>query len=110
MAAYSAIEYFYSYWLWEIDGRSKLIDGCSQENQLLSDHKKLGKLLDKLQPSSDSRTPALPTGIRFFVNDLSIDWKKYMETEGIPLLIKVRNDLLHGSFISDNTVIFKLNR
>lgn len=107
MAACSAIEYFYSYWLWEIDGLSKLIDGCSQENKLLSDHKKLGKLLDKLQPSSDSRTPALPTVIRFFVNDLSIDWKKYMETEGSPLFIKVRNDLLHGSFILDDTVIFQ---
>jgi len=107
MAACSAIEHFYSYWFWEMDGLSKLIDGCLQKNQLLSDHKKLGKLLDKLQPSSDSRTPALPTVIRFFVNDLSIDCKKYMETEGSPLFIKVRNDLLHGSFISDDTVIFQ---
>jgi hypothetical protein len=106
MAACSAIEYFYSYWFWEMDGLSKLIDGCSQKNQLLSDHKDLGKLLDKkLQPSSDSRTPYLSTVIRFFVNDLSIDWKKYMETKGSPLFIKVRNDLLHGSFISDDTVI-----
>ncbi len=109
MAACSAIEYFYSYWLWEIDGLSKLRDGCSQINQLLSEHKKLGKLLDQLQPSSDSRTPALSTVIRFFVNDLNIEGKKYMDMDSKdrPLFIEVRNKLLHGSFISDDKEIFQ---
>lgn len=107
MAACSAIEYFYSYWFWEIDGLSKLIDGCSQNNQLLSSHKKLVKKLKNIQSSSDSTTPALSTVIRFFVNDLNIDGKKYMDSEDIPLFIKVRNKLLHGSFISDDKEIFQ---
>ena len=109
MAACSAIEYFYSYWLWEIDGLSKLRDGCSQNNQLLSEHKKLVSILDKLQSSSDSRTPALSTVIRFFVNDLNIEGKKYMDMDSKdrPLFIEVRNKLLHGSFISDDKEIFQ---
>ncbi|MEG4587057.1 hypothetical protein QUA54_17815 [Microcoleus sp. MOSTC5] len=109
MAACSAIEYFYSYWLWEIDGLSKLRDGCSQNNQLLSEHKKLVKKLKNIQSSSDSTTPALSTVIRFFVNDLNIEGKKYMDMDSkdIPLFIKVRNELLHGSFISDDKEIFQ---
>lgn len=109
MAACSAIEYFYSYWLWEIDGLSKLRDGCSQNNQLLSEHKKLVKKLNNPQPSSDSRTPALSTVIRFFVNDLNIEGKKYMDMDSKdrPLFIEVRNKLLHGSFISDDKEIFQ---
>jgi hypothetical protein len=41
------------------------------------------------------------------VNDLSINWEKYMDTQGRPLFIEVRNDLLHGSFISDDKEIFQ---
>ena len=109
MAACSAIEYFYSYWLWEIDGLSKLRDGCSQNNQLLSEHKKLVKKLNNPQPSSDSGTPALSTVIRFFVNDLNIEGKKYMDMDSKdrPLFIEVRNKLLHGSFISEDKEIFQ---
>ena len=109
MAACSAIEYFYSYWLREIDGLSKLRDGCSQNNQLLSEHKNLVKKLKNIQSSSDSTTPALSTVIRFFVNDLNIEGKKYMDMDSkdIPLFIKVRNELLHGSFISDDKEIFQ---
>ncbi|MEG4199512.1 hypothetical protein [Microcoleus sp. Pol12A5] len=112
MAACSAIEYFYSYWFWEMDGLSKLIDGWLQKNQLLSSHQNFDKDLDKIKKENikdrkNRRTPYLSRVIRFFVNDLSIDWKKYMETEGSPLFIQVRNDLLHGSFISDDTVIFQ---
>jgi len=102
MAACSAMEYFYSYWFWEIDGLSKLIYGCSENNQLLSSHKKLVKKLKNIQSSSDSTTPTLSTVIRFLVNDLNIEGKKYMDSEDIPLFIKVRNKLLHGSFISDD--------
>jgi len=112
MAACSAIEYFYAYWFWEMDGLSKLIDGCSQNNQLLSSHKKLVNNLNDIKDKNikdrnNRRTPYLSTVIRFFVNDLSIDCKKYMESEGSPLFIQVRNDLLHGSFILDDTVIIQ---
>jgi hypothetical protein len=101
MAAYSAIEYFYSYWFWERDGLSKLIYGFSKNNQLLSEHKKLLKKLKNIQSSSDSTTPAISQVIRFFVNDLNIEGKKYMDmdSEDIPLFIKVRKELLPGSFI-----------
>jgi hypothetical protein len=114
MAACSAIEYFYSYWFWEIDGLSKLIDGCSQNNQLLSDHKKLVNNLNDIKKRNIKdrnyrKTPALPTVIRFFVNDLNIEGKKYMDmdSKSSHLFIKVRNDLLHGSFISDDKEIFQ---
>ena len=114
MAACSAIEYFYSYWFWEIDGLSKLIDGCSQNNQLLSDHKKLVNNLNdiknrNIKDRNYRKTPALPTVIRFFVNDLNIEGKKYldMDSKDRPLFIKVRNELLHGSFISDDKEIFQ---
>ena len=41
------------------------------------------------------------------MNDLNIECKKYMDSEDIPLFIKVRNKLLHGSFISDDKEIFQ---
>lgn len=109
MAACSAIEYFYSYWFWEMDGLSKLIDGCSQNNQLISSDQKpaLAKKLKKIKNLSDSTTPSLSIIIRFFVNDLNINWEKYMDSQDCPLFIKVRNDLLHGSFISDDKVTFQ---
>jgi hypothetical protein len=62
MAACSAMEYFYSYWFLEIDGLSKLIYGCSENNQLLSSHKKLVKKLKNIQSSSDIMSGRL-TGI-----------------------------------------------
>jgi hypothetical protein len=41
------------------------------------------------------------------VNDLNIECEKYMDSEDIPLFIKVRNKLLHGSFISDDKEFFQ---
>ena len=41
------------------------------------------------------------------MNDLNIECKKYMDSEDIPLFIKVRNKLLHGSVISDDKEIFQ---
>ncbi|VXD25237.1 hypothetical protein [Planktothrix paucivesiculata] len=96
MAACSAIEYFYSYWFREMNGLSKLINAVSENNQLV-----------KLKQVSPGRTPSLSTVIRFFIDDLGIDWKKYMGDKASPQFIQVRNDLLHGSFISDDIKIFE---
>ena len=41
MAACSAIEYFYSYWFWEIDGCKKLINESSRQNSLVNIDRKL---------------------------------------------------------------------
>ncbi|MBD2743488.1 hypothetical protein [Coleofasciculus sp. FACHB-1120] len=107
MAACSAIEYFYSYWFWKMNGLSKLISASSQNNQLVDLTKDSVNNLKKANISSSGKTPYLSTVIRFFVDDLNIDWKKYMNSKGTPQFIKVRNELLHGSFTSDDITIFQ---
>ena len=96
MASCSAIEYFYSFWFLEMNGISKLIN---------IDQKQF-KNLKNFKPNHD-RTPPLSTVIRYIADDLSIDWNKYMKPVGKPEFLEVRNELLHGSFISDDTVIFQ---
>ena len=104
MASCSAIEYFYSFWFWNMDGRAKLIDAVLHKNILVSDKMSIKKL-EKIKTETD-KTPYLSTVIRFVVDNLSINWKKYIRGEtGTPKFIEVRNGLLHGSFISDETVI-----
>jgi hypothetical protein len=107
MAACSAIEYFYSYWFWEMSGLPKLISAGSQSNPLVDLHKDSVNKLKKLNSPSRGKTPYLSTVIRFFLDDLSIDWKKYMSGKSTPQFIQVRNELLHGSFISDDIKIFQ---
>ncbi|OKH33145.1 hypothetical protein NIES2119_24085 [[Phormidium ambiguum] IAM M-71] len=107
MAACSAIEYFYSYWFWEMNGLSKLISAVSQNNQLVDLNQASFSKLKKLNSQSSSKTPYLSTVIRFFIDDLGIDWKKYMGNKATPQFIQVRNELLHGSFTSDDIKIFE---
>ena len=87
MASCSAIEYFYSFWLLEMNGLSKLIN---------IDPKQF-KDLKNFKPNHD-RTPPLSTVIRHVADDLSIDWNKYMKKVGKPKFLEIRNELLHGSF------------
>jgi hypothetical protein len=96
MASCSAIEYFYSFWLLEMNGLSKLIniDPIRFKN------------LKNFKPNHD-RTPPLSTVIRYIADDLSIDWNKYMKEVGKPEFLEVRNELLHGSFTSDDIAIFQ---
>ncbi len=108
MAACSAIEYFYSYWFWEMEGLQKLVDASFQNNTLVKWNTKLIKDLKKLKQPNESKgkTPYLSTVICFFLNDLEIDWQKYMNDRESPHFIQVRNGLLHGSFVANETEIF----
>lgn len=107
MAACSAIEYFYSYWFWKMRGLSKLIDAVSNHNPLVNLQKDFVNRLKKLSNSSSDKTPYLSTVIRFFLDDLNIDWQKYIDSNTSPFFIQVRNGLLHGSFISDEVKVFQ---
>lgn len=109
MAACSSIEYFYSYWFWNMQGLSKLIEAIKTKNTLVflkNKNNKDVKDLENLQNNKDGKTPYLSTVIRFFLNSIGIDWKKYIDATGTPHFIKIRNELLHGSFTSDDTVLF----
>ena len=106
MASCSAIEYFYSFWFWNMDGRQKLIDAASEKSLLISDKTSVKKI-EKIKVVTD-KTPYLSTIIRFFIDDLGVHHKKYISNEkDAPKFIEIRNGLLHGSFISDDTVIFQ---
>jgi hypothetical protein len=107
MAACSAIEYFYSYWFWKIDGCTKLINESSQQNSLVHLDRNSVEKLKKLVNRGSGKTPYLSTVIRFFLSDLKIDWSKYMSDKDTPQFIQFRNELLHGSFISDDVLIFQ---
>jgi len=107
MAACSAIEYFYSYWFWEMSGLSKLIHAASKNDPLVDLHKDSINKLKKLSNSSSDKTPYLSTVIRFFLDDLGIDWQRYLKSKIFPQFIQIRNGLLHGSFVSDEVKIFE---
>ncbi|MCL1491180.1 MAG: hypothetical protein M1G31_10570 [Pseudanabaena sp. Salubria-1] len=95
MASCSAIEYFYSFWLLKMNGISKLINIDPIQFKRLKDFK------------PNDRTPPLSTVIRHVADELSIDWNKYMKKLGKPEFLEVRNELLHGSFTSDDIAIFQ---
>lgn len=103
MASCSAIEYFYSFWFQNMDGLLKIVNESSNTNPLLNLRDRDFRKLREIRP----KTPFLSMVIRFFVNDLSIDWAKYMNADDTPMFIKVRNDLLHGNSIYDDTLIFQ---
>ncbi|MCA6595792.1 MAG: hypothetical protein IM539_05600 [Pseudanabaena sp. M046S1SP1A06QC] len=106
MASCSAIEYFYSFWFWNMNGKQKLIYAATQKNTLISDKISV-KMIEKIKVVTD-KTPYLSTIIRFFIDDLGINYKKYISSEKeAPKFIEIRNGLLHGSFISDDTVMFQ---
>ncbi|MBW4485127.1 MAG: hypothetical protein KME14_21530 [Tildeniella torsiva UHER 1998/13D] len=105
MAACAAIEYFYSFWFRELDGLSKLVAANHEDNKLVD--KNIIKRLRKLVVSKETKTPFLSTVIRFFLNDLGLDWKKYMDDSGIPFFIEIRNTIVHGDFTAEDTDIFK---
>lgn len=107
LAACSAVEYFYSYWFWQMDGCEKLMNGISQENSLIGLGASYINKLKKILGSADGKTPHLSRVIRFFLRDLKVDWLTYMSEEGSPEFLQVRNELLHGSFISDDILIFR---
>ena len=91
-----------------MDGRNKLIvyADSSEKSIPVSDTVTV-KNIEKIKVETD-KMPYLSTVIRFFVDDLGVDYRKYMSSEKTaPKFIKVRNGLLHGSFISDDTVIFQ---
>lgn len=105
MASCSAIEYFYSYWFWEMNGISNLRSADLQKNTLILKNFTTKKLNN--YKTSSHGTPPLSNIIRFLLDDLGIDWKKYMNSEDKPQFIQIRNKLLHGSFTSDDVEIFK---
>lgn len=106
LAACSAIEYFYSYWFWEMHGLSKLIQAIQEKNDLAFIDKNEFKRLVKLQNDQSGNTPYLSRVIRFFLNEIGVDWKKYIDGSDTPHFIQIRNELLHGSFISDDSVLY----
>jgi len=103
MAACSAIEYFYSYWFWDMHGLQKLIQQATQnENPLAS-----LKNLNKLKNDQSGKTPYLSKVIRFFLDEIGVNWRNYdidIDERNPPLFIQIRNDLLHGSFTSNDDV------
>jgi hypothetical protein len=109
MAACSAIEYFYSYWFWELEGVKKLENAVFEKNSLIKLKKKNIDDLKKQSNKNDKKTPYLSQVIQFFLKDLEIEREKYINTnhEVTPTFIQIRNKLLHGSFISDDLAIYE---
>jgi len=105
LAACSALEYFYSYWFWEMNGLSKLIQAVESKNKLAKYSKIQTKHLEKLKHNKKGKTPNLSLVIRFFLHDLEVPWKKYIDDSKDPCFILIRNELLHGSFVSNETVL-----
>ncbi|MBF2025328.1 MAG: hypothetical protein IGS48_00985 [Oscillatoriales cyanobacterium C42_A2020_001] len=112
MAACSAIEYFYSYWLFKVDGISKLIRGIEEKDKLIllknktdKDKEDRKKEMATLQSNGHGRTPPISKVIRFFLRDIGVDYAKYADDEEKFKFLEIRNSLLHGSFMHNEILI-----
>lgn len=104
MAACSAIEYFYAYWLSEMDGASKLLT-ANENNRLTFLSKNDVCNLEALKSGSNKHTPPLSKIISFFLRDIGSDWENHVGNYSFEF-IQIRNYLLHGNFTSDETTLF----
>ena len=107
LAAYSALEYFYSFWLWEMNGIDKLIKAKKGKNNLIRFQYLSQPGLENLQNNKQARIPSLSLVIRLFLRDININWKEYLndDVSKNPEFIDIRDDLLHGVLISDEIKI-----
>ncbi len=71
MAACSAIEYFYAYWFWKMDGQSKILNAISSKKHFQDLDDNARKRLRKSASSSRGKTPYLSMLIRFLLKDLA---------------------------------------
>jgi hypothetical protein len=92
LSACAALEYFYSFWLFEMGG----FDALTERRLSQQDKNKLLKLRE------GGRTPPLSECIRDFLSELSLDRLSYIDWEIGLNFINTRNELLHGKFIDEN--------
>ena len=93
LSSCSALEYFYSFWLFEMNGFDSLLE--AEDNQ---GRKDLCRNRDKGQ------TPKLSKYLKSFILCLNLGDLEYINLESSQPFLIVRNELLHGQFTSDHDI------
>jgi hypothetical protein len=93
LSSCSALEYFFSFWLFEMHGFGKLLKSIDNKRA-----KKLNRIRDKGQ------TPKLSEYLKPFLLHLTLSDLEYIDLESSQPFLNVRNELLHGRFISDHDI------
>lgn len=112
LTACSSIEFFYSYWLRDLDGFSD-IENMSEDDKnkctavpKRNDGRISDRDIEKSKISCEKgKTPYISTFIRFFMKCMGIDHAQYSDQDFS--FLKIRNNILHGTLTQDEGMIIE---